>query len=154
MASETDTKQPQNVTPATGGGWVNAALCVAAGLSGSAAAVAAGVSLRTIRRWSKRKSFQDAVEAIRAEMISGTLGRLLSSNVAAIDALTGLLADPQGSIRLGAAGRLLELTLRVRKQLDTERELEQIKADWKSFQSEHPSLFQKEAPTRDRPSND
>ena len=40
MASETDTKQPQNVTPATGGGWVNAALCVAAGLSGSAAAVA------------------------------------------------------------------------------------------------------------------
>ena len=94
------------------------------------------------------------MEAIRAEMISGTLGRLLSSNVAAIDALTGLLADPQGSIRLGAAGRLLELTLRVRKQLDTERELEQIKADWKSFQSEHPSLFQKEAPTRDRPSND
>jgi len=118
-----DPKQPENVTPAAGGGWVSAALALACGQSGPVAAAAAGVDPRTIKRWRKKPHFQALVEDFRKELLAETLGRLLERNTAAVDALAGLLNDPQGSVRLGAASRLLTLTMQTRRQLRDESEL-------------------------------
>ncbi len=135
-------KQPQNVTP-NGGGWLNAALAVAAGQPASVAAAAAGVTVRTVRRWLKRPAFKAAVEEIRSQLVSETLGKLLAQNGAAVDTLAALMKSEQDQVKLAAASRLLELTLKTRHQVDLQREIEFIKDQFAQMLSEHPGFFEK-----------
>jgi len=124
-------------------GFTLAALAAASGRPACEVAAVAGVCERTIRRWNRRDDFQAMVRRLRDSMLSDAQGRLLATNGKAIDALAGLLGSGQENIVLGAAGRLLDMTLRVRRQVDTERELEQVKADWEALRRERPELFQR-----------
>ncbi len=135
-----DSKQTDLVTPQAGG-WVNAALAVATGQTAAVAAAAGGVTIRTIRRWNRRPAFKAVVEEFRSQLVSETLGRLLAHNGAAVDALAKLLGDDQSTVRLGAAGRLLELSLKARRQLDTEARMEALADQLAALRHEQPQLF-------------
>lgn len=104
-------------------GFTLAALAAAAGRPASEIAAVAGVSERTIRRWNRKPAFVALVNRLREQMLGDAFGRLLATNADAVDALAGLLRSPLENIRLGAAGRLLELTLRTRHQVSVEGEL-------------------------------
>jgi hypothetical protein len=136
----TDRKHSESDTP-RGRGWVDAALALASGATGAAAALVAGVSVPTIRRWQRKSEFKALVSQTRAEMISETLGKLISVNTSAVNTLVDLLTDEQSSIRLGAANKLLDLTLRVRAAVDTEEAIERIKEQIAAIHAERPDLY-------------
>lgn len=107
-------------------GFLLAALAIASGRPGTEAAKIAGVSVRTIRRWSNRKSFADLVTRLRDETISAALGQLLSANASAVETMTALLKSQDERVRLAAASKVLSLTLAVRDQTEVRRHQEDI----------------------------
>jgi hypothetical protein len=89
---------------------VEAALvtALAAGGSPAAAAAHAGCCERTVYRWLEDPAFRRKVEAARADMVQQAVGQLSALGGMATQALQGLLKDPAGAVRLGAARTILE----------------------------------------------
>lgn len=123
--SENVTKSTENATPRLGG-WVNAALAIAQGQPATVAAAAAGVHIRTIRRWVRKPHFQKLVGQYRDDLICQSLSKLVAANTDAIDTLTALLNDSQAAIRLGAAGRILSHALKAAELANVIPRLEQL----------------------------
>ena len=98
---------------------------IVAGGDDTAAAVAAGVTSRTIRRWKGEPAFADAIIRAQDELLEKTSIELTRSAQFAVALLRQFLADvamkPQ--IRLRAAEILLNSTLRWRELKDVERRL-------------------------------
>lgn len=132
---EAVTKQPDIDTPRTGG-WLDAALAIASGATAPQAAERASVSVRTIKRWKTRPHFKALVTQFRDEMLSAALGKLLAVNSSAVSALEKLLSDPQGSIRLGAASRILSMTLRVKEDVAIYERLTKMEDDLEKLRTD------------------
>lgn len=102
------------------------ALALAAGRSVADAAATAGVSVRTAWRRLADPAFAARVSALRTDMLRTAAGRLAGGMTAAADALTALLSDPDARVRLAAAGKLLELGVRVTETADLARRLDAL----------------------------
>jgi hypothetical protein len=100
---------------------------LAAGESPAEAASSAKVSLRTVRRRMADPQFKAALAKARDDMLERTLGVLAKGSIRASIALTKLLSDPDGKLRLGAAKALLGVGLGVRTDVDLTRRIEEIK---------------------------
>lgn len=133
-----DSTQSEKVTIRDG--FALAALAAAAGRPARECAAVAGVCERTIRRWNRKPSFVAMVERLRDQLLSDTMGRLLATNGQAVDALSSLLVSEQDNVKLGAAGRLLELTLRARHQLNLQKQIEEIQDQIEKYKKERESL--------------
>lgn len=116
--------------PLPAGGWCAAALGIASGQSVAAAARAAGVHQKTVARWMRRPHFKALVDGIRSEMIQATLGKLLAVNGQAVDTMLSLLESKQDQVRMSAASKLVDLSLRVRQAVEVDRRLGEIENDF------------------------
>jgi hypothetical protein len=82
------------------------------------AALAAGVSERTVRRRLDEPVFKRQVDDARAEMLAQATARLTGAALEAVEALRALLGSDLNFARLGAARAILEVGAKYREQLD------------------------------------
>ncbi|MBN9523302.1 hypothetical protein J0H58_33115 [bacterium] len=104
------------------------AAALASGRSVNDAAASAGVAERTAFRRLTDAAFKARVSALRGDMVATAAGRLADGMAAAVDVLRGLLADPDPHVRHKAAAKLIELTVRVREQVEIEDRLARLEA--------------------------
>jgi type II secretory pathway component PulF len=98
-------------------------VALAKGLTARSAATEAGLSERTVYRRLQDPAFRQAVDAARSQLVSETLGRLISSGVSAAATLQALLKARSEHVRLGSARAILELTQRYREADELERRI-------------------------------
>jgi hypothetical protein len=103
---------------------------IVAGGDDTAAAEAAGVTPRTIRRWKGEPAFADAIIRAQDEMLEKVSVDLARTAKYAVGVLRMFLADAamKPQIRLRAAEILLNSTLRWRELRDIERRLAALEA--------------------------
>lgn len=99
------------------------ALLAGAGLDGAAAA--AGVGLRTFRRWRARETFRRALSAASAAAIEDAATALAGANSVAVQVLRDVASDVEApeAVRVAAARAILEATLRMREAVEIEHRL-------------------------------
>jgi hypothetical protein len=93
-------------------------LALAAGASAPAAAEKAGVSERTVYRRLQDPDFQRAVLKAREKLLDEAIGHIAQASVTAVQTLSTLCSADSESVRLGASRTLMDLTMRVRKQME------------------------------------
>jgi len=98
-------------------------LALAAGKTIAEAALAAGVSERTVARRLADPDFRRRVGELRADMVGRALGRMSDSMVDAADTLRALLLAEGESARLGAARSILELGNKLKEWVELEQRL-------------------------------
>jgi HEAT repeat protein len=104
------------------------AAALAAGKAVKDAATAAGVAERTAFRRLTDPKFKSRVSAIRGEMVANAAGRLADGMSEAAEVLRALLSDPDPHVRHKAAAKLIELSVRVRDQVELEDRLARLEA--------------------------
>jgi hypothetical protein len=102
------------------------------------AATAAGVNERTIRRWLATEAFSTAYRAAARTVAREATTAVLAAQSEAVEVVRAALADPNPTVRLRAAGQLLDLGVRFAEDDMADRlaQLEQEVARW----HETPSL--------------
>src|SRR5262245_4600726 len=108
-----------------------AALALAKGCSETEAARESGAGERTISTWKATDpACRARVQALRAEMTSRALGRLVEGMASAADTLGYLSRKAKSEqVRLGAARALLELALKVRETTELEARIAALEAN-------------------------
>jgi hypothetical protein len=111
------------------------ALSLAAGRTVKDAATTNNVSVRTVADWLRYDAnFVQAVDSLRADMISSAAGRIAHDMTSAAKTLRKLLRDPDSRVQLGAARAVLENGVRLRENTILEAriaELERLAAERK-----------------------
>jgi HEAT repeat protein len=102
------------------------ALCLASGQSPAEAAASTGVSLTTVYRWRRHPKIVAKVRELRDQMVSEALGRMAHNLTAAADTLVSLLGDDNPLVRLRAATALLEITPKLRADVDLASRLAEV----------------------------
>jgi len=89
------------------------------------AAIAAGVSEKTLYRWQQNPAFQAELTTAKQKLLDGAVLRLRRAADGAVKTLTTIAGDEkvQASVRVSAAGRLLDCTLRFVEIVDLEERL-------------------------------
>ena len=104
--------------------WPAAAEVLAAGGSASAAAKAASVAPRTIRRWKADDViFADEVDDARASMLTEAAGLLAAATTTAARRLAEIAEDSEPRYALPAARSILDLASRYRSDTELETRL-------------------------------
>lgn len=98
-------------------------LALASGETIRAAAASAGITERTVARRLEEEEFRRQVAQLRAAMIDSAMGRMADGMADAATTLRKLLRAKAESVRLGAARSLLELTIRLRDNIDFEERI-------------------------------
>lgn len=93
-------------------------LALARGLSVRDAAVAAGLSERTVSRRTAEAAFQRRVVSARDRLFAESFGRMAGTVNQAIDTLRELLAAESETVRLGAARAVLEYAVKLRETVE------------------------------------
>ena len=83
-------------------------------------AVEYGVGERTVGLWMADEAFRRRVGDLRGEMVAAALGRMTRSMTSAADTLRRLLKSSNGTVALGSATALIELTLKLRDATEME----------------------------------
>ena len=99
------------------------AAALAAGKSTQDAATAAGVAERTVYRRLIDPAFKARVTELRGAMLATAAGRLADGMGEAASVLRALLTDADANIRFRAAGKLIELGVKVIELTDLEQRL-------------------------------
>lgn len=95
--------------------WPKAAQVLASGGTATAAAAAAGVDPRTIRRWRADEiQFADAIEDARSVMLTESAGLLAAESTAAVRRLGEIIKDGRDDHALSAARAVLDMASRYR----------------------------------------
>ena len=81
--------------------------------SASEAAEASGIPRRTLERWKRDRTFQDAYRAASRDRLSETVGRLRSAAAEAVNALQDALRADAPAVRVRAAQVLLDGAIKV-----------------------------------------
>lgn len=98
------------------------ALVLAAGATVRGAAEQLGVGERTVARRLADPQFRHQVNQARADLLTEASARLTGALTGAVESLIGLLGSEDERVRLQAAAKLLETSLRFHKETDlTER---------------------------------
>jgi hypothetical protein len=95
------------------------------GATHAQAALACGLSERTVRRRVAGPEFRGALVAARRETLMHTADALATAGLSAVRGLTDLMTDPQSpaAVRRSAARDLLDLSMRVREQVVLEQRI-------------------------------
>jgi len=102
---------------------------LAAGSTLAAAATAAGIGERTLQRWAAEDAGFDAlVQALRRRMVDAALGKLSDGMTRAADVLRELLDHEDATERRLAAGKLIELGLKVKDAAELEQRVRDLEA--------------------------
>lgn len=102
------------------------------------AAKTAGVSYTQLRRWLEQPVFAEAYRRARTVVFEMTLASLQSVTSSAIEVLATIMHDKTSaaSVRVNAAGKLLEAGFRSREMLETERRLAELEARFAAINSQ------------------
>ena len=94
----------------------------------TAAAVAAGVGLRTATRWLQNPAFQARLREAQAEALGAVVRALTAAASDAVQTLHDTLCDctTPAAVKVSAARAVLELLLRLRESLDVEERLSEL----------------------------
>lgn len=94
------------------------------------AAKTAGISYTQLRRWLEQPTFADAYKKARSIAFESTLAALQTTTQKAIQVLAAIMDDTENpaSVRVNAAGKLLEAGFKSRELMDTEQQLAEIEA--------------------------
>jgi hypothetical protein len=105
--------------------WVKAAEVIARGGTATAAAGAAGVDPRTVRRWrADEVEFEDYIEDARSQMMSSTAAILANSSEAAAIKLAEIVeSGEQDRGTLAASTKTLEIALKWRSDVAIENRI-------------------------------
>jgi hypothetical protein len=98
----------------------SAAVLLARGSTIQEAAAGSGTCERTVKLWQTRRYFRQRVSELRGQLTDLALGKLVNSLGQASDALVALLSHPSGTVVLGAARSIIEMTARLREQHELE----------------------------------
>jgi hypothetical protein len=102
---------------------------LAAGMSYTEAAAAAGSSERTVRRRMSDAHFATEVSRRRAEQVAALTGRLLGASHNAIDVLRNCMDAESDAVRLRAAQLVLTLGAQLRHSQEFEERLAALEAE-------------------------
>ena len=107
-----------------------AALLDPAHKSQEAACEAAGVPLRTLHNWLNEPEFVAALRRAESEAITLAMRRLVTVAPAAVAVIVSVMADSKtsASLRLRAAGQVLDTLQRLREMHDFEERLAALEA--------------------------
>lgn len=107
------------------------------GESQAQAALACGLSERTIRRRVSTPAFKRSLRDARSETLRRTSDRLADAGLEAVTALFDLVRDVASppSVRRAAARDLLDLSMRAREQLDLADRIEDLEQSITVFAS-------------------
>ena len=96
----------------------------------AAAADAAGVTARTVRRWVNEPAFTDALKTAQDSQLDNTVAELVRASASAADLLRKIVSDPDAktALRLRAAEVLLSACLRWKELRDVEKRLTQLES--------------------------
>ena len=83
--------------------------------------------MTTVYRWRRHPKVVAKVRALRDQMVGEALGRIARNLTAAADTLASLLGDENPLVRLRAATALLEITPKLRTDVDLVARLEELK---------------------------
>ena len=103
-----------------------AALLASCGKSIKDIAAACSVTPRTVYRWYRSRPFQEALTRFRTILMNSVLGELISNNQRAVATMVELLVCDQPAVRLGAAARIVSLTLAARDQVELAGQVERL----------------------------
>lgn len=94
------------------------------------AAEAAGVGYATLRRWLGQQDFNQAFQRARTVSYEATLQTLQTVTSRAIETLCALMENPElaPSVRVNAAGKLLDAGFRSREQIENESRIAELEA--------------------------
>lgn len=101
---------------------------LAGGATQQAAAEAAGVSERTVRRRLASPDFASRVAEARTELVRRAVAMLAEASGAAVETLRALLQDAPPAVRLGAARAVLELGVKLRESEELEARIAALEA--------------------------
>lgn len=90
------------------------------------AARAANVGERTLYTWLADTAFSEAYRAARRESVGQSIARLQQASGAAVDTLVSLLGSNLHSVRLAAASKILELSVKAIEIEDLQQRLEAL----------------------------
>lgn len=109
-----------------------AALCDPLNRTLEAAALAAGVSARTARRWRQEPDFLRQLERAQADIVDDLTGRLMGALPKAEGVYLQTMLDKRNSpmVRLRAADGLVNLALRLHELRNLERRLAALEGDY------------------------
>jgi hypothetical protein len=101
---------------------------IASGATNEAAAVQAGVSVRTVSRRLQEPAFKARVDTARAALIVRALSILTDASTGAATTLCELLDSDRPTVRLGAARTVLDLTMKLTEHIDHEARIAALEA--------------------------
>jgi len=101
-------------------------LGLARGLSVRAAATASGYSERQAHRKVADPEFRRKVSEMRTRLVDQAVGLLTDANVAAVETLRSLLDGEPASVRLSAAKAVVELSVKLRENVEFSERLEKL----------------------------
>jgi hypothetical protein len=127
--------QPQNLTAAQ----YRALTVLLTGGTAEAAADAAGVSGRTLRRWQLSAEFADAMRSEARESFRQAHTQLLAAQLEAVQVLRQGLCTGSPAGRIRAARTLLELGFKVGED-DLDERLERLEEAWQASETGQPDL--------------
>jgi hypothetical protein len=81
----------------------------------------------TVYRWRRHPKVVAKVRALRDQMVGEALGPMARNLTAAADTLASLLGDENPLVRLRAATALLEITPKLRTDVDLTTRLDELK---------------------------
>lgn len=93
-----------------------------------AAALKAGVSDRTARKWMRRPEFVSAYRAARRRLVELAIGKIQRATAEAAETLTASLKAPRASSRIRAADLILTRAERGMEMLDLAERVEALEA--------------------------
>jgi hypothetical protein len=112
-------------------------LALACGATAEAAARQAGVSESTVRRRLKDDAFVRKLHMVRAEMHLRVADQLTAASTEGVRTMVQLMKETNsGSVRLGAARSVVELSTKVRETADLAIRLAELE-QWLEEQEEH-----------------
>lgn len=96
-----------------------------------AAAVAAGIASRTLKRWLADDVFQHEYKAARRRLIESATGRLRNAMARAVAVLESVAEDKDAAsaARVTAASRIIELGLRAHELEDLEERMAKLEKE-------------------------
>lgn len=98
---------------------VVAIAALAAGATAADAAIAAGLSERSVRRRLADREFRARIDEVRCEMLDRVVAQVSVAATGALDTLALLLGEEHpDSVRLGAAKTILDAGIKLRAELD------------------------------------
>lgn len=101
-------------------------VALAAGQTVTAAAASAGVGVKTARRRLALPWFRAEIRRRRAEVVGEAVAKLTQNMTAASDKLVSLMNDPDATVQLRAAVKVIELGFRGAEVADLEQRVREL----------------------------